>query len=251
MEDLNLSQIATQAGKIIGPFFADTVNHCKEDIVSMYVIGSAVTKDFYPKSSDINTLIIVKTIKISFFDFISLMGKRYGKKGVSAPLIMTPDYISRSLEVFPLEFLEMKLIHQLVYGEDILSAIIIEKADARMQCERELKGKLQTLCHGYIKTMGDRKALGELLTGSLSGFFPVFRGILFLYGQEIPREKGNVLSVLEKCCNRNTLVFKRLLDIRHTGVYPALEELKELFRGLYLELDTLAREVDEFEAKLP
>ncbi|MEK6738644.1 MAG: hypothetical protein AABY74_08260 [Planctomycetota bacterium] len=251
MENLNLSQIDIQAGKVIEPFFADIINHCKEDIVSMYVTGSAVTKDFHPKSSDINTLIIVKTIKISFFDFIALMGKRYGKKGVCAPFIMTPDYINRSLEVFPLEFLEMKLIHQLVYGEDILSAINIEKADARLQCERELKGKLQTLCHGYIKTLGDRKTLAALLTGSLSGFFPVFRGILFLYGKEIPKEKCNVLTALERCCNRNILVFKRLLEIRNTGTSPTLEELKELFRGLYLELDTLAREVDEFEAKLP
>ncbi len=251
MESLNLSRISIQVGKVIEPFFADIINHCKEDIVSIYVIGSAVTKDFHPKHSDINTLIMVKTIQIPFFDFISLMGKRYGKKGVCAPLIMTPDYINRSLEVFPLEFLEMKLIHQLVYGEDILSAINIEKADARIQCERELKGKLQTLCHGYIRTMGDRKMLAELLTVSLSGFFPVFRGILFLHGQEIPKEKGNVLSALGKCRNRDTLVFKRLLDIRHIGEHPSLEELKELFRGLYLELDALAREVDEFEAKRP
>ena len=249
MESLNLSRISIQVGKVIEPFFTDTINHCKEDIVSIYLIGSAVTKDFHPKHSDINTLIIVKTIKFPFFDFISLMGKRYGKKGVRAPLIMTPDYINRSLEVFPLEFLEMKLIHQLVYGEDILSAINIKKADARIQCERELKGKLQTLCHGYIRTMGDRKMLAELLIGSLSGFFPVFRGILFLHGQEIPKEKGNVLSTLGKCRSRDTLVFKRLLDIRHTDEHPSLEELKELFRGLYLELDALAREVDEFEAK--
>jgi len=251
MDGLNLSHTSIQAGKVVEPFFTDTINHCKEDIVSLYVIGSAVTKDFHPKHSDINTLIIVKTIKFTFFDFISLMGKRYGKKGVRAPLIMTPDYINRSLEVFPLEFLEMKLIHQLVYGEDILSAINIEKADARVQCERELKGKLQTLCHGYIRTMGDRIKLSELLTGSLSGFFPVFRGILFLYGQEIPREKGDVLSALEKYRNKDSRVFKRLLDIRRSGVRPPLDELKELFRGLYLELDGLAREVDEFEAKRP
>lgn len=249
MENLNVSQIDAQAGKTIELFFSDALNHCKEDIVSMYVIGSAVTKDFHPKHSDINTLIIVKTVKISFFDFIALMGKRYGKKGVRAPFIMTPDYINRSLEVFPLEFLEMKLINRLVYGEDILSAINIEKADIRLQCERELKGKLQTLCHGYIKTLGDRKALAELLTGSLSGFFPVLRGILFLYGKEIPKEKLNVLTALERYCNRNILVFKRLLEIRNTGAYPTLVELKELFNGLYLELDILAKEVDAFETK--
>lgn len=249
MEGLKLSNIPMETQKAIEPFFHDILSHCKEDIISMYIIGSAVTKDFHTKYSDINTFLVVKEIQIPFFDFISTLGKRYGKKRIRAPLIMTRDYISRSLEVFPLEFLEMKLIHQLVYGVDVLKDTKIEKADIRLQCERELKGKLQYLCQSYIKAMGNRKTLTELFVRSLSGYFPIFRGILFLFDQKIPGRKVDVLYALKECCDTDMAVFTRLLDIRSKDIYPPVEELKGIFKELYHVLDTFAKKVDEFKVE--
>lgn len=249
MEELKLSYIPVQIQKTIEPFFLDILSHCKEDIISMYVIGSAVTKDFHPKNSDINTLLVVKEIKIPFFDFISTLGKRYGKKRVRAPLVMTKNYICRSLEVFPLEFLEMKLINQLAYGDDVLKDIKIEKADVRLQCERELKGKLENLCLYYIKAMGNKVTLMDVFAGSLPDYFPAFRGILFLHNQKIPKEKGDVLYALEEHLNIDVSVFKKLLELKSRNVYPPLEVLKEIFKNLYHTLDILARNVDEFEIK--
>ncbi|MBI2470780.1 MAG: hypothetical protein HYV59_06000 [Planctomycetes bacterium] len=247
MEDLKLSNIPAQTQTVIEPFLKDILANYKEDILSIYIIGSAVTKGFHPKYSDINTVIVVKGIKLPFYDFIAFLGKRYGKKRIRAPLIVTREYINRSLEVFPLEFLEMKLIHQLVYGEDVLKDIKLEKADIRLQCERELKGKLQHLCQGYVKAMGDKTALTDLFVASLSGYFPLFRGILFLYDHEIPKEKGDVLSALNECCDVDTNVFRNLMDIRAHNFYPHIEALKELFKNLYRVLDTITRKVDEFK----
>ena len=247
MEDLKLSNIPAQAQTVIEPFLKDILANYKEDIISIYIIGSAITKGFHPKYSDINTVIVVKGIKIPFYDFIASLGKRYGKKKIRAPLIMTPDYINRSLEVFPLEFLEMKLIHQLVYGDDVLKDIKIEKADIRLQCERELKGKLQHLCQGYIKAMGDKRTFTDLLVGSLSGYFPLFRGILFLYDHEIPKEKGDVLHALNECCDVDMNVFRNIMDIRSHNFYPPFEALKEVFKNLYHVLDAITKKVDEFK----
>ena len=246
MEDLKLSNLPAQAQTVIEPFLKDILSNYKEDIISIYIIGSAITKGFLPKYSDINTLIVVKGIKLPFYDFIASLGKRYGKKHIRAPLIITREYINRSQEVFPLEFLEMKLIHQLVYGEDVIKDIKIEKADIRLQCERELKGKLQHLCQGYIKAMGNKMTLTDLFVGSLSGYFPLFRGILFLYDHEIPKEKGDVLHALNECCDVDVKVFRDLLDIRSHNFYPPFETLKETFKNLYRALDIITKKVDEF-----
>ena len=249
MEDLKLSNIPAQAQTVIEPFLKDILANYREDIISIYIIGSAVTKGFHPKYSDINTVIVVKGIKIPFYDFIASLGKRYGKKKIRAPLIMTSDYINRSLEVFPVEFLEMKLIHQLVYGDDVLKDIKIEKADIRLQCERELKGKLQHLCQGYIKAMGDKRTFTDLLVGSLSGYFPLFRGILFLYDHEIPKEKGDVLCAMNECCDVDMNVFRNVMDVRSHNFYPPFEALKEVFKNLYHVLDAITKKVDEFKTE--
>lgn len=249
MEDIKLSNLPEQTRKIIEPFLLEILTHYKKDVVSVYVVGSVVTKDFLTKYSDINTAIIVKETNVPFLDFIATLGKHYGKKRIHAPLIMTPDYIYRSLEVFPLEFLEMKLIHQLVYGEDVLKDIKVEKTDVRLQCERELKGKLQQICQGYIRSMGNKTALTDLFVGSLSGYFPAFHGILFLCNQKIPREKTEVLYALEKHFDIDMNVFKKLIEIRAKGVYPPVEVLREIFENLYRVLDAVIKKVDEFEIK--
>ena len=247
MEDLKLANIPAQTQNIIEPFLKDILTNHKEDIISIYIIGSVITKSFNAKHSDINTLIVVRESKVTFFDFIAALGKNYGKKKIRAPLVMTQDYINRSLEVFPIEFLDMKLINQLVYGMDVLRDIKIEKADIRLQCERELKGKIQHLCQGYIKSMGNNKTLTDLFMGSLSGYFPLFRGILFLYDHEIPQVKGDVLYALNECCDIDINVFKTLMDVKAHNFYPQFSALKEVFKDLYRVLNAITKKIDEFK----
>lgn len=80
MENLNLSYLSAEIKKNVESFFLDILSHHKENIVSIYLTGSAITKDFDVKHSDINTLIVVKEIKVTFFDFIASLGKQYAKK---------------------------------------------------------------------------------------------------------------------------------------------------------------------------
>ncbi len=247
MENLKFTNISPHIQKIAEPFFLDILSQHKDDIISLYIIGSAVTRDFHTVHSDINTLIVVKDVQIPFIDFLATLGKRYGKRKLRAPLIMTCNYINRSLEVFPLEFLEMKQIHQLVYGENVLKDIKIEKADVRIQCERELKGKIQHLCQGYIKSMGNRTLLTNLLINSISGYFPIYRGILFLYDQKIPRERLDVIYAMQECCHVDLNIFEKLLELRIKNVYPPRETLNEIFQDLYHVLNTITKKVDEYE----
>ncbi|MCF6148137.1 MAG: hypothetical protein E3K37_05705 [Candidatus Kuenenia sp.] len=247
MEKLNLSDLIAETKKNVESFLLDILSYQKENIISIYLIGSAITKDFDLKHSDINTLIILKDIKVSFFDFIASLGKRYGKKKLHAPLLMTKNYINRSVAEFPLEFFDMKLNNQLAYGEDVLKDIIIEKADVRIQCERELKSSLQQICQGYIRAMGNKTILRDLFKGIISGYFPIFRGILFLYDQKIPKEKNNVLDAIRDCCNIKIDPFTRLLAIKAKDLNPSIDELKEIFEELYHEIDTLSGKIDEFK----
>ncbi len=247
MENLKFTNISPHIQKIAEPFFLDILSQHKDDIISLYIIGSAVTGDFHTVHSDINTLIVVKDVQIPFIDFLATLGKRYGKRKLRAPFIMTCNYINRSLEVFPLEFLEMKQIHQLVYGENVLKDIKIEKADVRIQCERELKGKIQHLCQGYIKSMGNRTLLTNLLINSISGYFPIYRGILFLYDQKIPRERRDVIYAMQECCNVDLNIFAKLLELRTKNVYPPRETLNEIFQDLYRVLEAITKKVDEYE----
>ena len=95
---------------------------------------------------------------LDFLDLLAPLGKKYGKKQIAAPLIMTPKYIDESSDVFPMEFLNIKLLHYPVFGNDIFKNLEISASYLRRQCERELKARLIGLRQGYISAAGDAKS---------------------------------------------------------------------------------------------
>ncbi len=134
MEELNTDGLRDDVVSAVRPFFDSLLNDEKDNIAAIYLTGSALTDDYRPKYSDINSLIVVKGISPGLLDYLADAGKKYGKKGIKAPLIMTPVYIAHSLDVFPIEFLELKTIHHLVFGENQLENLNIQKSNLRLQC---------------------------------------------------------------------------------------------------------------------
>jgi len=118
--------------------FLDVVlNNYKDKIHSIHITGSALTEDFNPKTSDINSILVLKRFDLKFLEDFAPLGKKFGKKQISSPLIMTPEYVSSSLDVFPIEFLTINVLHKTIFGEDIFNDLKIKKFDLRHQCETD------------------------------------------------------------------------------------------------------------------
>ena len=123
MPDINLAKLNPVAREKIKPFLEEILNKYLGKIHSIHVTGTCITDDFNIKRSDINSIFVLKEMDLKFLELIAPLGKKYGKNKVAAPLIMTPEYIERSLDVFPVEFLNFKLIHATALGDDILENI--------------------------------------------------------------------------------------------------------------------------------
>ena len=93
MPELKMEQLSTSVAKKIRPFIDEVLNKYSENIHSIHVVGSAVTEDFNEKTSDINSVVVLKEMDLKFIELLAPLGKRYKKKGIAAPLIMTPEYI--------------------------------------------------------------------------------------------------------------------------------------------------------------
>lgn len=178
MTDTCLQELHQQAGGILGSFVQETVAAFPREVISAAATGSCLTGDYVPGKSDINSVLVIREMNPAFLDFLASMGKRYGKKRLRAPLVMTPEYIGRSLDVFPVEFLDIKLIHETIYGDDLFNDLEIGKPLLRLQCERDLKAKLIHLHQGYISCSGGGRGLRALLIDAYPGFFPLLRAML-------------------------------------------------------------------------
>jgi hypothetical protein len=245
MYKLFLEKLNSAAAKNIKPFPSEVLDIYCEKIHSIHVTGTAATEDFNIKTSDINSIFVLKEMDLKFLEIIAPLGKKYSRQRIAAPLIMTPEYIRRSVDVFSIEFLNFKLIHSTVYGEDVFENIDIKNMDLRQQCERELKSRLVWLRQGYISHLGDMKAMSGDFVNSISGYIPLFRAIITLLGKQPPIRQQEVITAISQSANINTSAFMKVLRKKRGEIKFSKEDLSTIFMDYYMAIEKLEKIVDE------
>ena len=229
------------------PFLDMILEHHQNKVHSVHLVGSALTQDYDSKTSDINSVVVLHRMDLTFLEFLAPLGKKYGKKKIAAPLIMTPDYIENSLDVFPIEFLNIKLLHHTVFGEDIFQDLVINNSDLRHQCERELKVKLIGLRQGYILASGNQGILSKGFEESFAGYMPLFKAIIVLHGKVAPRNNTEIITILETLTDIRLDVFHQVLDLKRRKKKPTIDQLKMVFKDYYEAIEKLGNITDALE----
>jgi hypothetical protein len=249
MSDLDILLLDPAVAKRVRPFFDDVLAGCSDRIHSMHVTGSAVTPDFNPKTSNINTLIVYNQIDFSCLSHLAPLGKKHRQNGIAAPLVMTMEYMRESLDVFPIEFLDLKLIHRTVMGDDPLKGLAIAMTDLRLQAEREIKSRLIGLWQAFIGSLGEPKSLATALVRSITGSMPLFRAVLLLAGKEPSIARHEVVDSLGGITSPAArTAFEGVLAIKEGTPAPADPALRALFEDYYHALESLSRFVNSLDA---
>ncbi len=216
-------------------------------IISIILYGSGAGSDFNPHTSDLNFLIILSEEAIDHLDKAIETVSRWRKKNVATPLFMTQSYIESSLDSYPLEFLNMKKNYILVYGKDVLKDISLQPHHLRLQCEREIKGKLLLLREGFLETEGKQKRIKELIKASITAFISIFNGLLYLKGIEILPTRREIIQSVAKEIPIDQEIFMKCLDIKQDTQEFSSSEIKNLFKAYLVEVRKLWEVVDKME----
>jgi predicted nucleotidyltransferase len=215
-----------------------------DDLVSVILYGSAATTEYIPRKSDLNFLIMLSDEGIERLHLAHALVTKWRKRRVSTPLFLTKVYIESSLDTFPIEFLNMQQNYTLIFGEDVLAGLAFKKHFIRMQCERELKGKLLLLRERYVETGGKAPVLKELISASVPTFIFVFRGLLYLLDKEIPATKQETVTMLARELNLDDELFLALLQVRAGVLKPSGQEIGDIFKRYLNQIRTLALLMD-------
>lgn len=247
---IDLSGLPASASPNVRAFVQEIISKIHTQLESIAITGSCITGDYIHGKSDINSVLVLKEITPHVLDMLASMGKRYGKKRIRAPLIMTREYIRGSLDVFPIEFMDIKIIHSTIYGDEMFSHLEIDKSMLRLQCERDLKAKLINLRQGYISCAGKTSALTMLLIDAFPGFFPLFRSMLSLVQiNKLPSlPKADVLSDIESTFDTHLDVLKEIQSIRgkkrarlsHEQANRIFNEVYRITHEFSLKMDKLS-----------
>ncbi len=215
-----------------------------DDLVSIILYGSATGKDFQPGKSDINLMMVLTEQGIEQLDrAFDLVGK-WRKRGVAVPLFLTENYIKTSLDVFPIEYLNFQNNHVQVFGKEILKDLEFSPEFLRLQCEREIKGKLLLLRQAFMETEGKGRALKRVITDALPALIAIFQALLHLKNIAVPKERQEIVRAVADAFDLEHAVFQGLLHIKEETTKISDQEILQLFKGCLKEMRKLSKLVN-------
>jgi predicted nucleotidyltransferase len=215
------------------------------DLLSIILYGSGARGDYIPGRSDLNFLIILTEEGIKGLHRAFKVVAKWHRRRVATPLFMTPEYITTSLDTFPLELLNIKRDYKVVWGKNPLGKIRIRKRQLRLQLEREVKGKLLQLREAYLSSEGRGRNLVAVASQSLTAFLSIFQGILYLREEEAPHQRGAIIKAIAAEAGLTAEPFEQLLAVKEGKVRLSVKKMKDLMEGYIEEVRRLAFWVDK------
>jgi len=231
----------------------DLVTRCRDllgnNLDSIILYGSAATGEYVEKYSDLNIVLILGTINRIELTKIAPFVERWCQDGNPPPLLMTRNEIQTSKDVFPMEFLDIRDRHEILYGEDPFRGLVVDLRNLRHQCEHELRGKIIRLREQFLLSQRSDARLRELLVHSLSTFVALFRGTMRLLVDDVPMAQRDVIRRISEVVGLDLGVLEKILDLKGGGLEIKGDDLRVLY-GDYLEVvGKVAEKVDNHLVK--
>lgn len=227
----------------------DVIELFGNDLVSIIVFGSASSHEYVHKKSDINTVVVLNDEGIADVWRAQKSIAKWSKKRIACPYFMTKAYIEASLDSFPVEFFNIRSTRHVLFGENVLKDIKVRNQDLRLECERDLKGKLLQLRRGVVMTGGSVSELKHLVRHSLSAFTSIFRALLFLRNEKVPEKKTGVLHAACEAFGLDAKLFKELYAVREGKEKIKRDDWIPVMKRYIAEIEKLCIIVDQMIVK--
>lgn len=213
---------------------------------AVILYGSAAAGDSVGKKSDFNVLVISTDMGQSTLEAFSEPARAWQRAGNPAPLLFTEERLKEATDVFPIELLDIKDCHKILYGDDLVEGLEIDTSNLRLEIEHELRGKLIQLRQRYLIVAGKRRKVVELMENSIGTFLVLFHAALRLFESEVPSKKIDALESLAKHIEFDIEVFKTVHGMKAGDVDAKDQDVEQLF-GKYLSaIERVTDDVDRY-----
>ena len=244
-----MAKIPQKPEEVFEEFTQDYQGVFGDDLKSILLYGSGARGEYVPKKSDLNFLIVLTEKAMDRIRGAFPLIRKWRKRRVNIPLFLTEAYIASSLDTFPVEFLNFRESHRLVFGKDILAELSFNKENIRLQCERELKGKLLLLREAFLDSEGRTKELGQVSSASLTAFLSQFRALLYLRDTKIPEHNKELVSATAKEIGFDESPFIEVLKVRQGKGKIQHDAMEGMIERYLKAVQELWKKVDQLEIK--
>jgi predicted nucleotidyltransferase len=173
------------------------------DALSAVVLyGSAAGGEHHEKRSDMNVLVIAKSLSVTAMRAAGAVARAWGEAGHPPPLTLTEAEWRSSVDVFAMEHADILHRHKILYAAppfDLTNGVTVSPRDLRLQLEYEALGMLLRFRGRVLTSDHDAAKRLDTLVSGTSQVLVLFRAILRLRDETPPHDN-------EELCRRTASV---------------------------------------------
>jgi len=161
-------------------------------------------------------------------------------------LFLTQKELKDGLDVFPLEFLNIKNNYELIHGKDTMANLEFDNNNIRRELEFEFRSKLIYLREQYLASTSKAEQK-ELILSALPTLAPILTGLLLLKNAKKPGSLDEVFDLIKQEYDENMAIFKKIEKLKNKEIKFKTDEIKEYINGLIVVLTNLSEKLDKFK----
>lgn len=211
-------------------------------LISVFAYGSNACCD---ADFDINLMIVSESLNPEDLNKISKSVICWTKKKNPPPVFMDKNEWDSSNDVYALEYSDIKENHKILFGEDIITSLCINRNDLRFQCEQEIKNLLMRLRRTYVLHNENPYLLKDAFIPAFKTSMTVFRSIIRLNGENAPQCSKEILKKVAKLVLADVSVYEKIADFKENKQDISKKDVKEIVENLMISLRAFLRYVND------
>jgi len=233
-----LEHVHTALREPLRHYAARIHEHGRQHVQCLTLYGAVAGPAFDPTLHTVSNVLVLDTVDLGILRRLAVEGHRFGKGLITAPLVMTPEFLRASRDTFPLELIEIQQQRLVLFGEDLFAALEFEAGHVRLQCERELKVLALAMRHAVVAEGGSESHLRQTALRTLRSLVRVMRGMLWLKNQRQAVPATGALVEIENLAGRHLPGIRRAMEspssvdwLVYEQLYSGVEVLGQIADG--------------------
>ncbi len=228
--------------KNLDRFIEDLKSNLGENLVSVLAFGSQANVE--DAKNNLNLMIVTNTLNAENLYAISKPVKKWVKAKNPIPVIMNKDEWYSSFDVYAIEYADIKQNYRIIYGEDLVPSIQINKYFLRLQCESELKNLLLKYKNNFLMNVRSDREMKRLLNNVIKTLLVIFRSVLRLHDDSVPYRAVDIIEFASKYLSFNKIVLTKIAKVRYEHDDYTKQELIFIEAELIKDIQNMLKQVD-------
>jgi hypothetical protein len=231
---VHLASLTVPAGvqRAVGEFIDEVLALYKQDLLSIFAFGSAVTGDYEAGESDVNLIVVHESLDIEDLDKVGALSRRWLRKQMLAPRFLSKRNFDDYTRHFQVDLLAMRHATAVLWGQDLLAAADMRPAELRWQSAYEIKTMRLRMKQQFWRIADDPAAMRRVLLQRFTSLTHLMRAALALRGLEAPARRSDVVTAAVAHLGIDATFTQSMAAMRQQRAAPDRETLVARFGDL-------------------